>query len=86
MAHESLIEVAEHIERKETAYNYELKQEPLFVGNFWDKLSWRFHRFLDSCAFGDVSKIDFKKLDFSDMMGEWNVVSIPGKYRLGLGN
>jgi hypothetical protein len=62
--------VAEHIEKKETAYNYEFKQEPLFGGNFLDKLSWRFHRFLDSCAFGDESKIDSKKLVFADMMEE----------------
>ena len=35
-----------------------------------DKLSWRFHRFLDSCAFGEESRIDSKKLDFTDMMEE----------------
>ena len=70
IAYDSLLEVAEHIEKKETAYNYEFKQEPLFGGNFLDKLSWRFHRFLDSCAFGDESKIDSKKLVFADMMEE----------------
>lgn len=35
MVHESLKEVAEHIEKKETAYNYEFKQEPLFGGISW---------------------------------------------------
>ena len=70
MAYVSLLDVAKHIEAKETAYNYEFKQEPLFGGNFLDKLSWRFHRFLDSCAFGDENKIDSKKLDFNDMMEE----------------
>jgi len=70
MARKIILKVAKHSERKETAYNYEFEQEPLFGGNFLDKLSLWFHRFLDSCAFDDERKIDSKKLEFSDMMEE----------------
>ena len=58
----------DHIEDKETSYNYKFKQVKLFGGSFLDRISWRFHRFLDSCASGIPSDINTKKLDFSDML------------------
>ena len=57
-----------HIEDHETRYDYEYKQDKLFGGSFLDRVNWRIHRFLDSCACGDASKIDTKKLCFEDMM------------------
>ena len=68
IAHVSLKRVADHIEKKETSYNYEFRQEKFFGGNFMDKVNWRLHRFFDSCASGDVTEIDTTKLDFSDML------------------
>ena len=68
MVHTSLLQVSNHIEKKETSYNYEFKQDKLFGGNFMDRVNWRMHRFFDSCASGDVSIIDTDKLDFSDML------------------
>ena len=68
IAHKSLKGLAEHIENKETSYAYEFKQEKLFGGSILDKVNWRFHRFLDSCAHGDTDKIDINKLDFDDIM------------------
>ena len=52
----------------ETSYQYELKQDRLFGGSLLDKVNWRFNRFLDSCAHGEVDKIDTKKLDFDNIM------------------
>ena len=57
-----------HIEDHETRYDYEYKQEKLFGGSFLDRVNWRIHRFLDSCACGDTDRIDMKKLSFEDMM------------------
>ena len=68
MVHTSLLQISNHIEKKETSYNYEFKQDKLFGGNFMDRVNWRMHRFFDSCASGDVSNIDTDKLDFSDML------------------
>ena len=39
MTYLSLLNVANHIEKKETTYNYKYKQEPLFGGNVLDKSS-----------------------------------------------
>ena len=33
-----------------------------------DKVNWRFHRVLNSCAHGDVEKIETYKLNFEDIM------------------
>ena len=68
LAYESLSSIFDHIEDKETSYNYEFKRDTLFGGSFLDRVNWRFHRFLDSCASGVPSDIDTKKLDFSDML------------------
>ena len=68
MAFKGLTTIYNHIEDKEMSYNYESKQEKLFGGSFLNRMNWRFHRFLDSCANGVVSEIDIKKLDFSDML------------------
>ena len=66
----NLIDVAKHIESKETSYNYEFKQDRLFGGHFLDKIHFRVHRFLDSCAYGDVSKIATDKLQFADLLDQ----------------
>jgi len=68
VAHTSLKKIVSHISKYETSYNYEFRQEKLFGGNFLDRINWRYHRFLDSCASGDVENIDLKKLDFNDML------------------
>ena len=64
----SLKGVAEHIESKERNYGYEFRQEKLFSGIFLDKINWRVHRFLDSCAQGNDTKIDTAKLEFNDLL------------------
>ena len=64
----SIKTVADHIDRKENSYSHEFRQEKFFGGHFLDKLHWRIHRFLDSCAHGDPERVDTDKLDFSDMM------------------
>ena len=66
--HHKLKQIQIHIEEREVSYNYEFKQDPLFGGNFLDRVNWRYHRFLDSCASGDPDAIELDKLDFSDML------------------
>ena len=68
ITHISLKIIVAHIEKYETSYNYEFRQEKLFGGNFLDRVNWRFRCFLDSCASGDVDNIDMKKLDFQDIL------------------
>ena len=63
-----LKKIQTHIEEREISYNYEFKQDSLFGGNFLDRVNWRYHRFLDSCASGDLDDIELDKLDFSDML------------------
>ena len=68
LLHQALVEVSEHIRKREVAYNYEFRQERLFGGSFLDRLHWRTHRFLESCAGGDPGKVDLTKLNFSHIM------------------
>jgi hypothetical protein len=63
----SLRAVVEHIDENEISYNFEFRHDKFFGGTFLDKINWRFHRFLDSCANGDHTKIKLQKLDFLDM-------------------
>jgi hypothetical protein len=70
MLHINLREVADHIDDQQIFYNFEFRQDKFFGGTFLDKLNWRVHRFLDSCASGDPAKIDSKRLEFKDMMDE----------------
>ena len=52
LLHQSLVDVADHIWRREVAYNYEFRQEKWFGGSFLDRIHWRTYRFLESCARG----------------------------------
>ena len=64
VAHNSLKYLAENIDNKETSYTYEFKQEKLFGGSILDKINWRFHRFLNSCAHDDPEKMTSTSLIF----------------------
>ena len=67
LLHVGLTDLADHVEEKENAYNYEFHQERLFGGYFLDRVHWRIQRFYDSCASGDDTKIDTEKIDFRDL-------------------
>ena len=64
----NLQELADHVDNHEVEYNYEYLQEKLFGGSLMDKLHYRVHKFLESYASGDETKVDSKRLDFRDMM------------------
>ena len=66
--HRSLEHIQEHIEDNENNYTYEFKEESLFGGHFLDRINYIINKFLESCASGNHSNIDTKKLDFSDYL------------------
>ena len=68
--HRNLKELAEHVEDQETAYNYEFRQERLFGGHFLDKIHWGLNKFLDSCADGDPTKIQTRRIDWTGLMDQ----------------
>ena len=43
-------------------------KNPFWGGGFLDRVSWRYHRFLDSCASRDLDDTELDKLDFSEML------------------
>ena len=56
-----------HIKRHDMSYSFEFRNDKLFGGNFLDRLHYRVQRFLNSCASGEASSINLKRLDFDDM-------------------
>ena len=64
----SLKAVAKHIDTEEVTYNDEYKHDKFVVGIFLERLNWKVHMLLDSCASGEFEKLDLKKLDFADML------------------
>ena len=66
----SLQDLEDHMCSKEMSYVYEFRQDSLFGGDILDKVHWGMHRFFDSCAAGDLDKIDTSYLDFMDTMRE----------------
>ena len=70
MLHINLREVFDDIDDQQIFYNFEFHQDNYFEGTFLDKLNWRVHRFLDSCASGTPSKMDSKRFDFKEMLDE----------------
>ena len=68
LLYENLSKVCKHIERREPSYNYEFVQNKMFGGHLLDKINWRTHRFLDSCAGGELESIDAGMIDFSDIL------------------
>ena len=68
IAYKNLKIQVDHIQMKKTSYSYEFKQDRLFGDSLLDKTNWRFHRFLDSCAYGDPDKLDIDKLNVDDKM------------------
>ena len=68
MLYHSLKEVEEHIDYHDVEYSYEFLQDRLFGGSILDRIHWRMHRFFDSCAYGDKTKIDVERLNFSDIL------------------
>ena len=65
---QSLQKIVKHMERREPRYQYELRQNALFGGHLLDKINWRVHRFLDSCAGGEAEDLETDLLDFSEMV------------------
>ena len=53
LLHKELHDLWMHVQHKENSYTYQFRQERLFGGCFLDKVDWRMHRFLESCADGD---------------------------------
>ena len=64
----SLTKIWRHIEAKETRYKYEFRQDKFFGGSLLEKVDWRVHRFFESCAHGDSSRICLDYADFNDVM------------------
>ena len=66
--HMAIKKISTHMEKKEMAYTYEFRQEKLFGGHFLDRINRRVHRFLDSCAKGEIKEVDVNKLEFDDLL------------------
>ena len=79
LIYESLSKLEKHVQDMEMSYQYEFRQDPLFGGNFLDLMNWQMHRFLESCASGEESRIDTSLLDFSEMMHQVERRQFPTK-------
>ena len=66
----NLHKVLDHIEDNETCYTYEFREESLFGGHLLDRINYRVHKFLESCASGDKENINVQKIDFSDYLDQ----------------
>ena len=62
--------LSDHVEDNENEYNYEFRQEKLFDGDLVDKIHYKIQRFFDSCAGGDPSQLNLKKIDFREIMDQ----------------
>ena len=65
---QSLQKIVKHMERREPRYQYKLRQNALFGGHLLDKINWRVHQFLDSCAGREAEELEIDLLDFSEMV------------------
>ena len=86
IAHKSLKGVAAHIEKKETSYNYEFRQEKLFGGNFMDKVIGAYIGSLILVHLETSPRLIQPTLISRTCLNKLNAVNITRRFQLGSGS